>query len=48
MSEIKEYNFKKIEEKWQKKWLEDNDHSPDFSKINNNLIKVWLQLERMP
>ena len=33
MSDIKEYNFKKIEQKWQEKWLKDNSHTPDFSSV---------------
>ena len=31
MSENKEYNFKLIEKKWQKIWLDNNSHTPDFS-----------------
>ena len=32
MAEFKEYNFKEIEKKWQDKWLENKNHTPDFSK----------------
>ena len=35
MSEIKEYNFKEIEKKWQQIWLESNSHTPDFLNPKN-------------
>ena len=35
MSENKEYNFKKIEKKWQEIWSENNSHTPDFTNSDN-------------
>ena len=35
MSEIKEYNFKEIEKKWQQIWLDSGIHTPDFSKVED-------------
>ena len=35
MSENKEYNFKQVEEKWQKLWTNNGCHTPNFSNIEN-------------
>lgn len=39
---MKKYNHKEIEEKWQKKWLEEGIFTPDIKSAKNPFYNLWM------
>tara|TARA_Y100000590_G_C15728203_1_gene1016023 strand:+ start:332 stop:2734 length:2403 start_codon:yes stop_codon:yes gene_type:complete len=39
---MREYNFKSIEQKWQKKWLKNNYYKVDFSNLSNKYYALTM------